>query len=168
MIAYKSLSNPSFLSLVNRTINLVIFFQILQGFTLVPWQKVGKISWICQYLKNRARMLESSLYKSSRVVPRVTLAPFLESQVQNLKNRVFLRRLRCFLEKSWSRAQNFFFFFIFHPILAPGVPNESSFKSRLTNPKSQTPQASSKGRKSGLNPKNTAYSVTYSYKLEMD
>ena len=41
LIAYKSLSNPSFLSLVNRTINLVIFLsQIVKGFTLVPWQKV--------------------------------------------------------------------------------------------------------------------------------
>jgi hypothetical protein len=29
---------------VNRTINLVVFFsQIFKGFTLVPWQKVGRI-----------------------------------------------------------------------------------------------------------------------------
>ena len=42
-----------------------------------------RISWICQYLKNKARMLESSLYKSSRVVAEVTLAPFRESKVQN-------------------------------------------------------------------------------------
>jgi len=36
---------PFFLPLVKRTIILVIFFQILQGFTLVPWQKVGRI-WL--------------------------------------------------------------------------------------------------------------------------
>jgi hypothetical protein len=35
---------PLFLSLVKRTINLVIFlFQIFKGFTLLPWQKVGRI-----------------------------------------------------------------------------------------------------------------------------
>jgi len=28
---------------VNRTINLAIFFSNFQGFTLVPWQKVGRI-----------------------------------------------------------------------------------------------------------------------------
>ena len=33
----------AFLSLVNRTINLVFFFQIFKGFTLLPWQKVGRI-----------------------------------------------------------------------------------------------------------------------------
>ena len=107
-------------------------------------------------------MLESSLYKSSRVVPRVTLAPFLESQVQNLKNR-FFAAFAMFSGEKLVACSEFFFFFIFHPILAPGVPNESSFKSRLTNPKSQTPQASSKGRKSGLNPKNTAYSCFHTY-----
>ena len=126
-------------------------------------QRFWRISWICQYLKNKARMLESSLYKSSRVVPRVTLAPFLESQVQNLKKR-FFASFAMFSGEKLVACSEFFFFFSFHPILAPGVPNESSFKSRLANPKSQTPQASSKGRKSGLNPKNTAYSVTYSYK----
>ena len=125
-----------------------------------------KIHGFANIVRIKQEFLESSLYKSSRVVPRVTLAPFLESQVQNLKNRFFASFAMFSGEKLVACSE--FFFFIFHPILAPGVPNESSFKSRLTNPKSQTPQASSKGRKSGLNPKNTAYSVTYSYKLEMD
>ena len=35
---------PFFLPLVKRTINLVIFFSNFQGFTSVPWQKVGRIS----------------------------------------------------------------------------------------------------------------------------
>ena len=35
-----------------------------------------RISWICLYLKNKGEILESSLYKSSRLVAEVTLAPF--------------------------------------------------------------------------------------------
>ena len=40
-----SLQNSFFLpSLVKRTINLgIFFFQIFKGFTLLPWQKVGRI-----------------------------------------------------------------------------------------------------------------------------
>ena len=34
---------PFFTSLVKRTIILVFFFSNFQGFTLVPWQKVGRI-----------------------------------------------------------------------------------------------------------------------------
>ena len=59
-----------------------------------------------------------------------------------------------------DRAKNQFFKNA--PISTPGVSNESSFKSGLTNTKSGTPQGPSTGRKSGLNPKNTTYSVTYS------
>ena len=36
---------PFFLPLVKRTIILVIFFSNFQGFTSVPWQKVGRI-WL--------------------------------------------------------------------------------------------------------------------------
>ena len=36
---------PFFLSLVKRTIILVFFFSNFQGFTLLPWQKVGRI-WL--------------------------------------------------------------------------------------------------------------------------
>ena len=36
---------PFFLPPVKRTINLVFFFSNFQGFTLVPWQKVGRI-WL--------------------------------------------------------------------------------------------------------------------------
>jgi hypothetical protein len=36
---------PFFLPPVKRTVNLVIFFSNFQGFTLVPWQKVGRI-WL--------------------------------------------------------------------------------------------------------------------------
>ena len=35
---------PFFLPLVKRTIILVFFFSHFQGFTSVPWQKVGRIS----------------------------------------------------------------------------------------------------------------------------
>ena len=123
-----------------------------------------KIHGFANIVRIKQESWKTSLYKSSRVVPRVTLVPFLKSQVQNLKNRYFAS-FAMFSGEKLVACSEFFFFFIFHPILAPGVPNESSFKSRLTNPKSQTPQASSKGRKSGLNPKNTAYSVTYSLSL---
>ena len=110
-----------------------------------------RISWICQYLKNKARMLESSLYKSSRLVADVTLAPFLESKVQNFWN-FFFASLACGrvwhgLMKKWIGLKNFSKKCSRSPIWTPGVSNWSSFKSRLTNPKSWRPQGPSTGRK---------------------
>ena len=110
-----------------------------------------RISWICLYLKNKARMLESSLYKSSRLVADVTLAPFLESKVQNFWN-FFFASLACGrvwhgLMKKWIGLKKFSKKCSRSPIWTPGVSNWSSFKSRLTNPKSWRPQGPSTGRK---------------------
>ena len=100
--------------------------------------RIWRISWICQYRKNKARMLEFSLYKSSRVVPRVTLAPFIESQVQNLWI-FFFASLACGrvwygLMRKLVGLKKFFQKCSQSPILTPGVSTESSFKSRWRIP----------------------------------
>ena len=130
-------------------------------------QRFWRISLICQYLKNKARMLESSLYKSSRLIAGVTLAPFLESPVQNFWNFFFASvacgRVWHGLMRKWIGLKKIFQKCSRSPILTPGVSNRSSFQSRLTNPKSWRPQGPSKGPNlENFQGFHTTYSVTYS------
>ena len=68
-------------------------FRIYNSYTYIHIDMIIKgfcrISWICQYLKKKPKLLESSLYKSSRLVAEVILAPFSKSQVQNFWNFFF-------------------------------------------------------------------------------
>ena len=98
---------------------LPLWIKVILGFTTHKHrcndryviQRFWRISWICLYLKNKGEILESSLYKSSRVVPRVTLVPFLKSQVQNLKNRFFASFAMFSGEKLVACSEFFFFQF---------------------------------------------------------
>ena len=70
-----------------------------------------KIHGFANIVRIKQEFLEFSLYKSSRVVPRVTLAPFLESQVQNLKKRFFASFAMFSGEKLVACSEFFFFQF---------------------------------------------------------
>ena len=56
-------------------------------------------------------MLESSLYKSSRVVPRVTLAPFFRVQSPKSLKSLFCGVRDVFWKKGGRVLKNFFFSF---------------------------------------------------------
>ena len=71
----------------NAKIIFEILWGILEGLTvhrgafcqfLIYIDMIIKMP-ICQYLKNKPKLLESSLYKSSRLVAEVILAPLIES-----------------------------------------------------------------------------------------
>ena len=88
-----------FLPLVNRTIDLVIFFQIFKGFTLLPWQKVGSnLTAICHLLKiSKCLMLSFVLDKISSFL--LSLYPN-DMAPKHLFSKFFLLFFLLFGEKS--------------------------------------------------------------------
>ena len=111
--------NPSFFLIREISIFRRIFvkFQVQYGspkpdcFALQLECRDFKSHGIANIVRIKQEFLEFSLYKSSRVVPRVTLAPFLESQVQNLKKRFFASFAMFSGEKLVACSEFFFFSF---------------------------------------------------------
>ena len=79
---------PFFLPPVKRTIIVVIFFQIFQGFTLGPWQKVGRIC--LGFAGNPSSFPISPLFACISVVKFFpSPSPYSNDMAPNLKSLIF-------------------------------------------------------------------------------